>query len=248
MASSSNRQFKVIFFVPLTILILERVVGTAYYSGYAFLTPTVLEADQVLVGAPLVSGQEAPVLRRDSQRHRMALELLTGGNGTLPTCHAGQVAIRDKSLPYDELFGGNRKIPRIVHQTSRSRCLTTSVSRIIKHWILGDDWAYYFHSDEAIDRLFAMDWPEFPHISNMVACLNGKGTLKADLWRYLVLWEYGGIYADLDTKPNKFNATSITVDDDGFFIVEQYHLLSQYFMAVSPKHRKYLLFQQCIPL
>ena len=239
MASQPNRQLKAIFFIPLTILILERVVGTAYYSGYAFLTPGAVEADHAMVGgAPLVSGREAPIIRRDPQRHRIPLELLAAGNGTLPACHAGQVAIHDKPLALDDLVSGNRKIPRIVHQTSRSRCLTRSVSRIVKHWVLGDDWAYYFHSDEAIDRLFAQDWPEFPHISTMVACLNGKGTLKADLWRYLVLWEYGGVYADLDTKPNKFNATTISADDDGFFIVEQYHLLSQYFMAVSPRHRK----------
>jgi hypothetical protein len=116
------------------------------------------------------------------------------------------------------------------------------MASITQHWAsIGSDWAYYFHSDTAVDRLLAQDWPEFPHISIAVACLEGKGTLKADLWRYLVLWEYGGVYADVDTKPNLFNASSIRDEDDGFFVVEQYHLLSQYFMVMSPRHRKFTI-------
>jgi hypothetical protein len=65
--------------------------------------------------------------------------------------------------------------------------------------------------------------------------------LKADLWRYLVLWDYGGIYVDLDSLPNDFyskSEPSVTIDpdDQGFFAVDHYHYLSQYFIAVAPRH------------
>jgi hypothetical protein len=60
--------------------------------------------------------------------------------------------------------------------------------------------------------------------------------MKADLWRYLALYEYGGIYADLDTRPNKFQANMITDTTDGFFVVTQYHIPSQWFMATAPRH------------
>jgi len=43
-------------------------------------------------------------------------------------------------------------------------------------------------------------------------------------------------YSDFDTAPNEFDEHTIARSDDGFFVVEQYSLLSQYFMAVSPKH------------
>lgn len=36
--------------------------------------------------------------------------------------------------------------------------------------------------------------------------------------------------------PAAFNASTITNEDDGFFIVEHSDLLSQYFLALSPKH------------
>lgn len=45
------------------------------------------------------------------------------------------------------------------------------------------------------------------------------------------------MYADIDSLPNKFTKAAILQDDyDALFLVEQFHLLSQYFMAVSPGH------------
>jgi hypothetical protein len=60
----------------------------------------------------------------------------------------------------------------------------------------------------------------------------------ADLWRYLVLYQYGGIYADIDSAPGHLfkNGTVIVDDDDAWFVVERIGTLSQYFMASSPKH------------
>ena len=48
------------------------------------------------------------------------------------------------------------------------------------------------------------------------------GAAWIDVWRLLVLWEYGGIYADMDTSPvpELFNGDTITADDDAFFVQE----------------------------
>ena len=268
---------RAIVLIPLTILILERVVWTVKYHDvyYAALRSpdSMLEAENLAMlgslhlsngdeetlhkaasverngtimpppesGVSLSKRNQRQEQQQNSRRSRPTcpLDKLLENDGAHAECGKGLVLMQSKHIPYEELFSGNRKIPRIVHQTSRSNCLTKAMTGVAVHWSsLGDDWAYYFHSDKAVDRLFAQDWPEFPHLSTVSACLDGKGTLKADLWRYLVLWEYGGVYADVDTKPNKFNSTSITAEDDGFFIVEQYHILSQYFMAMSPRHRK----------
>jgi hypothetical protein len=81
-----------------------------------------------------------------------------------------------------------------------------------------------------------MDFPEFPHLRQIAENCLLSGTVKADLWRYLVLWQYGGVYADIDSAPHTFTGDTISASDDGFFVVEQYHILSQYFMAMSPRH------------
>jgi Glycosyltransferase sugar-binding region containing DXD motif len=56
--------------------------------------------------------------------------------------------------------------------------------------------------------------------------------------RYLVLYQYGGIYTDMDAAPGpKFeNATAIRDDDEAWFVVERIGIPSQYFMASAPKH------------
>lgn len=55
--------------------------------------------------------------------------------------------------------------------------------------------------------------------------------------RYVILFVYGGLYVDLDSAPHAFQPeTSIGQNDDALFVVEQFHLLSQYFMAVAPRH------------
>jgi hypothetical protein len=132
-----------------------------------------------------------------------------------------------------------KKIPRIIHQTSKSRCVTQRVAAAAEQW-RGLNWRHYFHDDGAVRKLLLAELREFPHLVDLAAaggCL-AHGTLRADVWRYLVLWVYGGIYVDIDAVPGeKFNAeTTIQETDDALFVVEQYHLLSQYFMAVSPRH------------
>ena len=133
-----------------------------------------------------------------------------------------------------------RRIPKIVHQTSKSRCLTKLFARVTESWRSLDGYEYYLHDDTAMMQLLVSQSDEFPMLHDLVHanCLP-HGTLKADIWRYLVLWKYGGIYADLDTQPTiLFNTTNpiIQDSDDGWFVVEQFHILSQYVMAMSPYH------------
>jgi mannosyltransferase OCH1-like enzyme len=65
-----------------------------------------------------------------------------------------------------------------------------------------------------------------------------SGAGLADLWCYLVLWEYGGIYSDMDSAPavNLQNGTAIANDDDAFLIIERGGFLAQYWLSASPHH------------
>jgi Glycosyltransferase sugar-binding region containing DXD motif len=71
--------------------------------------------------------------------------------------------------------------------------------------------SYRFYDDDAMDAyLNDMDgqlgWSEtFPTLSMALRCidhLQNMPVMKADLWRYLILWDKGGIYADLDVLPH----------------------------------------------
>ena len=133
-----------------------------------------------------------------------------------------------------------QKIPLYIHQTSKSRCIHRGIEHTTDSWRNLPMYEYYFHDDDAIWRLLNQDWPEFPHLLTIVRCLKSM-TALSDIWRLLVLWEYGGIYCDLDAMSNANTATrwtpsSILPEDDAYFVVEFYDAPSQYFMAVAPRH------------
>ncbi len=132
--------------------------------------------------------------------------------------------------------GGLRMIPKIIHMTSKSHCVSPRLKSNTEEWYF-DEHSFFMHDDDAVDRLFDRDWPEFPLLKESLSCID-SGAGKADLWRYLVLWEYGGIYTDLDNAPGPglLNGTIITDDVDSFFEQEVSGHPSQYFMAASPHH------------
>ena len=138
-------------------------------------------------------------------------------------------------------------IPKIVHQTSKSRCLTPKVYKATEQWQSAqhngwDGYVYILHDDAALQRLFAQEYNDIPFRQELVQHCLTTGTLQADVWRYIVLFRYGGIYADIDAVPNRLvpsqhlQASRNTAAVDALMVVEQYHIASQWFMAMSPQH------------
>ena len=176
--------------------------------------------------------QELPdPLLPSKQSKSPRLETWTVLDPALPICRGNLVPV--KNVP---TVPSKSRIPRIIHQTSKSRCITKNLSNSVSTWKALDDYAYCFHDDDDIRNFFnSRDWSMFFPFKHMLPCIK-YGAVLSDIWRYLFLWEFGGIYADLDSATNQFNSTTISPDDDAFFIIERDGLLSQYFMAVSPRH------------
>jgi mannosyltransferase OCH1-like enzyme len=238
----------------------ESVVVAKECRRHRFWNSPVLIAVAVLLAVGLI-GQQQHLSKLWNSHRLQATELQAlsmPSDQLFPTLHELTTS-SDQSMngtcPVSRIWIGNRipnsmsstpnigKIPRVIHQTSKSRCVTPGLVKSIEQWnvfIEEGGWSYYFHDDEAVDKLLSLDYPEFPQLKLVAsACLKGQGTSKSDLWRYVVLWVYGGLYADLDTVPNyqKFNGSnSITAEMEGYFVVEYYHLLSQYFMVMEPRH------------
>ena len=159
-------------------------------------------------------------------------ELVRYGESVL--CPEGLVAVKDTHLPTTTTHNGY-KIPRVVHMTSKSRCMPSEFVRHIEQWRL-KGYSLYMHDEDAVDRLLAEDWSdEFEQLAEVRRCITA-GATKADLWRYLILWEYGGIYSDIDNSRRRFNETTISADDDAFFPLEGLGIVAQYFFASSVGH------------
>ena len=153
-----------------------------------------------------------------------------------------------------------KKIPYTLYQTSKGRCLPTDIyNATIGTWLKESSQhsslGYQFYDDPRMDEYLRNDtqWASiFPGLSLALQCIEHAQlpVMKADLWRYLILWERGGIFADLDVvldTNQSFLQHLRDTDDDAVFVLCPHHhgdadaddgggFLSQWLMAVCPSH------------
>ena len=109
-----------------------------------------------------------------------------------------------------ELCNCNITIPKIIHQTYKNHTLPeiyqmcqTELKR------LHPDFEYRFYTDNDMDDLIKTEFPEyyerFAELPRMI--------MKIDMFRYFLMYKYGGLYADMDYlmfKPfDLFNKTVV---------------------------------------
>ena len=183
--------------------------------------------------APLITLTERPP-SHDAILPLPLTELVRSASAPNKQCPPGSAPILD-TISRNE-SDGRRRIPRIVHITSKNRCATVEVLRNIRRWRFPGH-SLYFHDDDAVERLTShpLSQRAFPLLNETLRCVT-NGATKSDLWRYLVLYTYGGIYTDIDNSPAKFNEHTISATDDSFFVIEMLGIMGQYFIASSPGH------------
>lgn len=187
----------------------------------------------------------------------------SSGNSALNTnkndyyeCPKGLIKINYDRILSKDITHYDRRIPKVIHMTSKSRCMIPEYANNVQKWSeTFVDHSFYFHDDNAVDAFLRSNekYHEhyFPGLFDVQRCIT-NGATKSDIWRYLLLWEFGGIYADIDSKPtakfhssyssssiNGNNTMPIQSDDDSFFLVDgstNTGDLSQYFIASSIRH------------
>lgn len=215
--------FPTLFLVPLAVIALEYYIGklislddvkVAYYEQLG-IDPWDVDAQTKRLASPpsILNLTFSPLIECPVDRRRMI-------NVHNPRSHSVE----------------SRRIPMIVHQHARSRCLTRIFNKATVQWAFRK-WSYYFHDEAAVDMLLDIDFPEFPLLKSVATkCLRLHHT-KIELWTFVNLWVYGGLYANLNLYPLRFNASTILSTDDGFFLTyPKTGKLSTNVMAVSPRH------------
>ena len=88
-------------------------------------------------------------------------------------------------------------IPRVIHQTYKSRAVPDGVRPLMASWTqLNPGWEMRFY-DDAMCRQFVR--AEFPEYYDAYLALP-KDVERSDFFRYLVVLHTGGVYADIDTE------------------------------------------------
>ncbi len=89
-------------------------------------------------------------------------------------------------------------------------------SRLAESWKQQYGWEYRFYNDDEAAEFISMHFP--PEVRQAYDDLL-PGAFKADLFRYCVLFIYGGIYADVDVMLT--SKLEIAIDEDVGFMIPQ---------------------------
>jgi len=124
-----------------------------------------------------------------------------------------EFAIIPKLLPPRHLIEYEQKIPKIIWQTMKTNEVPVFMKSYADSWInLNPEYEYRFCDDTDIIGFLKKDFPEYlPGYQNLK-----YGASKADLWRYLIIYKYGGVYADIDCMC--LNSLRNWVDKDAKFV------------------------------
>lgn len=110
----------------------------------------------------------------------------------------------------------NLEIPKIIFQTHKSIEYVKSNKDLVKCYKSWDDckkygFKHYFYSDDSMNYFMMKNFPDIYSLFENLPL----PVLKADLFRYCIIYIYGGIYADMDTvcsvNPTYFITPSLLV-------------------------------------
>jgi mannosyltransferase OCH1-like enzyme len=88
-------------------------------------------------------------------------------------------------------------IPKNIFQTFKHKAFSKDFQRIVDTWKQKNpDFKYYLFDDEDCEKFIKSNFET--KIYNAY-CKIIPGAYKADLWRYCILYVFGGVYIDIDT-------------------------------------------------
>lgn len=106
-----------------------------------------------------------------------------------------EFGIIPKMLPARDWISYEQKIPKIIWQTMKTNKVPVFIKSYADSWIeMNPEYEYRFYDDNDIIDFLENDFPEYLKGYNNLK----YGASKADLWRYLIIYKYGGVYADID--------------------------------------------------
>lgn len=126
-------------------------------------------------------------------------------------------------------------IPKYLWQTYKTKLPPKDSINSINSWLsLNPEIEWYYMDDDKCDAFIKDNFSE--EFYNMYSSLP-FGVMKADVWRVAVIYIYGGIYSDLDTRCLKPITHWLNPEYDLIVGVETPHgAINNYIFAAMPRH------------
>ena len=121
------------------------------------------------------------------------LYAMRSGADALNALPVGHVSEKEPSEPSEP----QPLIPRLIHQTYKSRDVPEAARRMMSTWTeRNPTWRARFYDDAACVAFVRSEFPEYYDAYVSLP----KDVERSDFFRYLVLLRHGGVYADVDTE------------------------------------------------
>jgi mannosyltransferase OCH1-like enzyme len=128
---------------------------------------------------------------------------------------------------------GDRKIPKIIFQTMETNLTLLNIqSCITQIKSINPDYKYYYFTSRQCREFIKKEFPDVLEYYDLLL----PGAYKADLWRYCVLYKYGGFYLDIRMYPYMSFDSIITNNTEFMSCVDiSQNMLYQAILGVEPK-------------
>jgi mannosyltransferase OCH1-like enzyme len=153
----------------------------------------------------------------------------------IPIRHPRFSMIEDTPIDNIIVEKGDRKIPKIVFQTMETNLTLLNIkSCITQIKTLNPDYKYYYFNSRDCREFIRKEFPEVLEHYDMLL----PGAYKADLWRYCILYKYGGFYLDIRMYPYLSFDSIITKDTEFMSCIDiTQNMLYQAILGVEPKSK-----------
>lgn len=143
-----------------------------------------------------------------------------------------------RARPVESSGNARQQIPKVIRQThkpAKFQWLPVEVRQLAMTYRLENPAYDYEYYGDAAMRAVVDKYGHLIHNFSQAFDKATSGAMRADLWRYLLLWVEGGVYADIDTKalrPLPIRPDDHAVSGCGHF----FHGVEQFILAYAPKH------------
>jgi mannosyltransferase OCH1-like enzyme len=137
-------------------------------------------------------------------------------------------------------------IPKRIYQTWKTKDLPPGIKKVINRMMeFNPSYNHYLYDDKEIDKFVMENYQG--EISEAYNQLN-IGAARADLWRYLILYKYGGVYLDIDAAIIKSLDEIIKPDDEAIITREHVEGLFNQWILIFRKGHPLLkaVIDQCV--
>lgn len=126
-------------------------------------------------------------------------------------------------------------IPKHIYQTWKTHNLPHGITNIIRQFMnINPGWCHHLYDDTEMADFIRVHFPGRVYEAFKSLAI---GAAKADIWRYCVLYKYGGVYLDIDADIKAPLDKLIRDNDDAIITREQVAgLFNQWILIFSKGH------------